>query len=511
MNKIKKDFTNYIKKSKYSIIIIILFIIFAYGQRIISSSYSIDVEHYIYDLSNSSANWEWMLALNRWGLVLLNKLLLFNSLPIFASNYLTIITIILYSIAFNYLFYTKISDKYKDRFLKYQFVFPIIFVTSPIFAEQYNFIHQSLSVAIGILLIPISIILIEYTSNINNKYYKFFCYLIAILLAVLSFGIYQSIILLYITAVASNYLLTVIDKRDNEWATLIKYILCFFAEIIVYEIFSKIFSTSNSYLNFAWKSNGLLTCIQTIIICVKSVLKCETIFYNFGYLLSLIVYIIYMVKAIKNKKFKLGAVLAIVAIICAPFYIMIITGTDQLKRTQFNYSYVIGFSLLLGIIYLNKNKYFNYILIFLTLILAYRQSFVTSNLFYTSDTIYKSDYNIANDIVSSIQAQDWYNPQKKYELIFLGRYKNENLNKYQEGEIIGYSYFDFDYKNVWGVAERGNIFLNNLGYKFKIPSAEDFKMAKEYVKTNKTQTWPSKKSITLVDNNKIIIRLSKEM
>ena len=98
------SFTEYLRKSKYSILIIIGVIFFAFGGRIISQSFSIDTELYINDIGNVN-RWDWWISLNRWGLVLLNNIFQIESLPIFTSNFLCVVLIILYSIGFNYLFY----------------------------------------------------------------------------------------------------------------------------------------------------------------------------------------------------------------------------------------------------------------------------------------------------------------------------------------------------------------------------------------------------------------------
>lgn len=57
---------------------------------------------------------------------------------------------------------------------------------------------------------------------------------------------------------------------------------------------------------------------------------------------------------------------------------------------------------------------------------------------------------------------------------------------------------------------RGVAFLNILGYEFNKPTSEEFEQAKKYVEENNIKSWPNEESINLVDNNKIIIRLSEE-
>ena len=164
----KNEFLEYLKKSKVSIIIIVGFVLFAFGLRLISQSFSIDTEIYINEIGKEG-RWQWLISLNRWGLVLLNQLFQMNTLPIYASNFLTVLFIIAYSIGFNYLFYTYMKEEYKENFLKYQFIFPILFVTNPIFAEQYNFILQNASVAFTVLLIPIILLVIDKASGYQKK------------------------------------------------------------------------------------------------------------------------------------------------------------------------------------------------------------------------------------------------------------------------------------------------------------------------------------------------------
>ena len=68
------------------------------------------------------------------------------------------------------------KEEYKEKFLKYQFIFPILLVTNPIFAEQYNFILQNISVAFTVFLIPIILLIIDKASKVENKIQKILYY-----------------------------------------------------------------------------------------------------------------------------------------------------------------------------------------------------------------------------------------------------------------------------------------------------------------------------------------------
>ena len=47
--------------------------------------------------------------------------------------------------------------------------------------------------------------------------------------------------------------------------------------------------------------------------------------------------------------------------------------------------------------------------------------------------------------------------------------------------------------------------------KFKIPTVQEYLDAKEYIKYKEIKSWPNANSITLMDNNKIIVRLPKDV
>lgn len=513
MEERKKDsIVNFLKQSKVSIIIIIVFALFAFGQRLISGGFSIDTELYI-DQLGMGANESWWIGLSRWGLVFLNNFLQMGSLPIFAENYLTLIFMIMYSITYNYLFYTLIDEKYKSTFLKFQFIFPIIFITNPVFAEHYNFIIQNAGVALAILMIPIAMLLIHKAMDEQNKIKKVIYYIVAIGMSIIGFGVYQSITLLYIATVVVCYLLKVIKDKDNNWIYLLKQIGIFAIIAAIYFLISKILGQNTTYLQSAWTKDGIGQCLINIKNCIKSVIKCDTIFYNVGYIASLLTGIGIIVYLAVKKKLKIGIVIAIVGLLMAPFYIMIVTGVDQLKRTQFNYSFVIGIMMTLLIVFLSqkeKLKYLTIIGLIFVFGIAYVQSFTTSSLFHTADTMYKSDEAFAHKLVERIEEKEWYDAEEEYTIIFVGEHLTELENTYLKSEIIGRSFFEFDYQYIYGVNQRATAFLRILGYEFENPTVEEFENAKQYVKENSISVYPKEDSIQLVDDNKIIVRLSEE-
>ncbi len=514
MKEEKNNFINFIKKSKYSIAFIVFFTLLAFGQRLLTTGFGIDNELYLLSIDKSE-QWQWWFNLNRWGLVFLNKIFQMDLLSIYISNYLTVITMVFYAIGFNYLIYMCMKDEWKSTFLKYQFVFPILFLTNPIFAEQYNFLLQNFGVALGIFMIPLSLLLQEIAQKMENKTHKILTYTLAIGLAIWSFGIYQSILLLYVATVAIVYLLKVLNNNDNNWKFLLRQIGIFAISAFGFIMISKQLSQETSYLQMAWLKDSFGICILNIFYCVKSMIKSETIFYNIGYIVSIVIMLTTLFYYLRKRNFKIGLLIGILGVLCAPLYIMIVTGVDQFKRTQFNYSFTVGFVILFGIILLSKKNLLlttlKTTLIVFAIGLAYIQSYTCANLFQTAEITYQTDFTFANHIVSEIQKQNWFEEEKEYVLIFLGKHSVQEKFAYVEGEIIGKSFFEFDYEYLYGVNSRANAFLQLLGYYFNEPSQEQFDMAKKYVLENNIPAWPKENAICLVNENTIIVRLSQEI
>ena len=111
---------------------------------------------------------------------------------------------------------------------------------------------------------------------------------------------------------------------------------------------------------------------------------------------------------------------------------------------------------------------------------------------------------------SNAYEKEWYDGNNEYKLIFVGEHLQNLKNTYLKSEIIGRSFFEFDYQYLYGVNQRATAFLEILGYKFNTPTTEEFENAKNYVEENNMPIYPKENAIQLVDGNKIIVRLSEE-
>lgn len=515
--KISNNFFEFLSNSKISIMIIIFFIILAFGQRLLSNSFSIDTEIYI---NNFKHIYDAFLRLGRPSLVLINNLLNISHLIPFINVFLTLVLMASYSILFNYLFFINIGDKYKHIFLKLQFIFPIMFLTNPIFAEQYNFIFQSVGVAIGISIIPIVLIIINNAITSSPIYKRILYYIFSICAIAFSFGIYQSLIPLHILTVVSVYLTKIclndnehIHKDKNQFKYLLINIAIFFGGLILYIILTKLTKAGNEYLQYCWTKPDIGVCTRNIYYVILEAIKCQDVFYNTSYLIALGFLGIIIIYKLITKTINIGFIVGTIGLILSPFYIMIATGVDQLYRTQFNYPFFIAFIFLIFILLISEKKnllgnMFLYLVCALSIFISYKQSIISAKLFYSDEIRYNSDIAFGHKIQSLIESKSWYEKDTEYTLIFVGSYEEKPSTFLLKGEVMGYSFFEFDYPYIYGTNQRANMFLKTLRYRYNFPSNKQFLEAKKFVVDNNIPTWPSADSVIKTDDNTIIVRLS---
>ncbi|MEG1821086.1 MAG: glucosyltransferase domain-containing protein, partial [Malacoplasma sp.] len=283
MKDFKEDFKNYIEKSKKFILIVIIFLLLSFGIRLLSNSLSIDTELFMFTSDALHNTWQGM---GRWGLVFFNKLIMGNFFLLPFSNLLTFFNILIYSILINFLLYSLLNDKNKQFFTKYQFILTAIFITSPIFAEQYGFTLQNVSVSFSIVLTSLSLIAFNYYLKSSDKKRNVCILIICVIATILSFAVYQAIVPFYIAMVIICYYLKItnVKSKNNEWKYLFSNICFFLISIVFYYIIAEILSTNVTYLKFGWVENGLSLTFKYLHDVINKMLSCETIFYNVSYL-----------------------------------------------------------------------------------------------------------------------------------------------------------------------------------------------------------------------------------
>lgn len=487
-----QKFMIFLKEHYVGMLCFLLLLIFVYFVKIFFYSISIDTEVIINDFYGQTSGW---VELGRYSLKIIKKIFNLNPFNYHFSNLMSVLFLISAIIILYYIFYRKFYLKKSN--LKF-FVFSSLIATSPILAEQLNFTLQSFEVTLCFIIFDLGVICI--LKETTQKKYRIILDIISILCFVICLGCYQSFMVLLI-AIFIIYI-TMLSKQTKEELIkiCIRLMTIVLLSLIGYLCATKIFQyilkvPSSSYLSsqIKWISNSVFEVLKLLIIDLDEIIFGKSIFYNFSYLLAVILTIY---NIIKNKKNKIYCFMNIFVLL-SPFTLMIFMGQSEAYRAQFTLPIVVAFISVL--IFNTENKVFKNVIYSLLFIVILIQSNTTFNLFSSDYHRYVEDEHFATEIMSKI------NDYKNNQLVFVGYRTIKNKQSQLRGETMGYSFFEWDIYSNLGVNSRAIGFMQTLGYDLLKPTIEQYEYAKTEAK--KMDVYPSKNSI-LYDNGLIIIRLS---
>ena len=184
----------------------------------------------------------------------------------------------------------------------------------------------------------------------------------------------------------------------------------------------------------------------------------------------------------------------------------IILGGQPTKRTAISYPFMLGFSsmyLFEEIRTKIKNKDVILILMVLVALIPFKQSVLSSRLYYTEYITNKESEIVATKISNRIEeVTGSYNPEEK--IAFIGCMRlNRNNSCYQleDLEYVGRGFFETSFSTTHGSFLMRN-YMATLGINYQCPSEDDAKIAEEYAKD--MPAWPNKDSVKKVDNIVIV-------
>lgn len=133
----------YIQENRKSIFITVVFTVALYAVMLLGNRISIDTEVMINNPEGQLNAWY---GINRFGLGLFKHVFHLIPISIPFTNVMTVLFFIFAAISWNY----SLVTLQKVQNTKAVFVFLLIFVSSPIFAEQFHFTLQSMEIAFAL-------------------------------------------------------------------------------------------------------------------------------------------------------------------------------------------------------------------------------------------------------------------------------------------------------------------------------------------------------------------------
>ncbi len=513
MAKELKEFKKFIQKYSKSFICILILAILTYSIKIFNYSISIDTEVTINNINSNDSFW---IGIGRWMTVFLGKIFQhgkrFNP---FLSNILIPIFLTVSVIIIGYTI-CKVLKKEKQNKLIFYTLGGLI-VTSPAIAEMMNFTMMGAEVSFGMVLMALAVYL-SYMAIYEKKRYL---YIPTIIILISAMGTYQAIYPMYISIIAFIFLL---DKIKNGMKRtliedikiilkmlcvfMISFILCSMITSILVLIFD---AQKSSYLDnqINWGRQPIKAVLVIVLGYIKSVvLPHHSAVWNKSYIflsIGMVIYSIYLLR--KEKQRAILPILCIGFLLVSPFLISILTGNAVAIRTMMNFPCVVATLFVLLISSIDKSKFLKYGVLLFIILFSCIQFKSTMDLFYSDYIRYEEDKNLVHSVFNKIDMSDELNGENREStaIVFIGLYQPKSLGVVAKGDVMSYSFFEWDSNtdNLSNLRIHG--FAQTLGYRYKLPTIEQINKAK--TSWESLDIYPQKGFIKKIDDF-ILVRIA---
>jgi len=503
-----KNFCDFCKNNIPLLVATALTLFFCYGIKLFQYSIGIDTEGFMSDKSNAII---FYVSIGRFGLGLLMWLLNINGFNPFAAFFGAFCLIWLFTISHAYIIALFCKNTGRNNAL---IPFALVFISSPIWAEQFYFVFQAREVALMVLLCPFTIY-ITFKGFIDNKKGNI---IFAFLSLIFMTSVYQAIVPFFCCSVFICFMLF-LETSDYEQKTYRNLCLKIFAMLVcamvAYTIIDRILihyildiersqylDDFNKWGRVSIKENILRVLLFAYTITIGGIPQIQDIVNPiielnagmenakrvvdmskaFGNILLLPLALLFIIKCINIARKKITndkKSLYIIAAIGIPLSIMflaILGGNKPPIRAMFVLPLAIAF-MFFFLIKNYSNKYRIAVVCFALFIVAY-QAQITARLFYSDQLRYNEDIRLAYEIRDVIIKTSLDN--ENLPVAIIGRAKTSekfhtNAN-FIQGEIIGYSFFEFGW-NRGELPGRVLNFMRCLGIHFNLPNSEQLEKA----------------------------------
>jgi len=489
-----KNFCDFCKNNIPLLIATTLILFFCYGIKLFQQSIGIDTELFMW---NKSDTLEWYISIGRFGLSCLTWLLNVKGFNPFTAFLSTFCFVWLFTILWAYIIAIFCKNTGENNAL---IPFVLVFASSPVWAEQFYFVHQAREVALMVLLCPCAIY-VMFSGFMDNKKSKI---VFAFLSLILMTSVYQAMVPFFCCGVFICFMLF-FENSDYEQKIYRNLCLKIFAMLVcamaVYAIIDRVLIPSifniekvqyvddmNKWGHISVKENilrillfaytltiGVIPQIQDIanpiiasharsgMEAAKGITNISNVF---GNILLLPLALLFIIKCIYTSHKK---ILYIIAAICVPLSIMFLTIlSGNIPPIRTIYVLPLAFAFMFFLFIKNCSKKFSIAIICFALFTAVYQSQITAQLFYSDQLRYNEDVRLAYEIANQLDNEN-------LPVVIIGKYKvAEKFHaNFLQGDVIGHSFFE------WGNVEelRGLNFMRCLGINFNVPNEEQIERA----------------------------------
>ena len=493
MKELKEEYEksiNYFVKSKLFITIVILVTILTFGFTITNFSIGMDETAFNRYYKNKE-----MLESGRWGSYLIYRGLNITEFVPFWIDFMVASIILITAILWCVFLKKNLKEKLP---LGAYIVFATIFISFPLVNEWYIFSNSSLAVISGTFLASLGIMM--FYENYIKIHKKIIYILISIVLA-FAFSMYEACGQVMLVAICITAILMLYTKKDTKIKDIFKYLFATLGILIIAVILNEIVvkfiyllgikPSNEADKEIKWGEYGILESFQLIVFYIFYAMK-NTIYFPMLIfdIVSAIGLAISIVQSDKKRNWMI--LLIYIAMFLSNFAISMIQLKSVLYRTCTSWCLFVSIILMISYYYLSKYKLTKVLTGIIIGILVLQQTIIVNKLFYNDYKRFQKDVHIAYDLI--------YNLEKDHDiskpLVIMGTpYKG----------IGGYGAQSNSLSVLWWGQKAFNDngrefinFLNSLGYKFRVPTDDEYKKGK--IEAKNMSNYPKNGSIKELDD-----------
>lgn len=494
-------------------VLIVLFTLLSWGQKMFDNAYSIDTEAIMAVQQALYSSW---IRLERFGLVWIKKILGLGWYNNSLASFLGPVVLAFAGLLWVYL----INNVTAGADTRHPAFFVIPFVSAPIFAAMIGFTMMAPEVALAVGLVAVSLMAL-----INGfETHRLRSYVWAILIASVSFSIYLVMVTLFIAGFAMCFVAFVWGRpelskqRQGQLIGIaaLTFVLSYGvywcsnkAVLAIYHTYEDPYITNQSH----WGHDPLNSIMAAIGNHAVDLYRGRGIFYSgFATLVLFGLWVMALVVMIRDHRQWLLFIVT-TALFIAPLLMTVITGGAPSVRTEMVYPLVTSFALFwmadrmmrLDISNIKWRGVTTAIVWVLVIALSWSQALITSRIFYTEDVNHRQDVALFEQINARIVDLGKSDPAQP--VVYVGSAQTKcdpDCFTNNQLELVG--------RSIPGTTvsmEQGNFvkqhFMQLQGHEYATPSLKQQLEGERAAKH--MPTWPAKGSVA-VKNGLVIVRLS---
>ena len=509
-----QGFLQFVMHNSKQIIISMLFLLLAFGQKLFSNTFSIDTQGII---QNNDALYKSWFELERFGLVLFKKL---TGTYLYNNALASFTMVVFFGISAMVWAYLLCSASHTMKLQPAFFIIP--YVASPIFAEMLGFLLLGPEISIAAILTAISLMMWANAAASSSAKQRILLVIASIVCATLSFTMYLAMVTFFITGTAILYVLRYSDSKyqnhdkNESRVFLIGSVIIFVISYALYKLLNALAMkvkgvTTNAYISdqSRWGKDSSSVILHNMGSHVLALYSGEGIFYSVIFSICALCVFVTAIYHVITKKISLFSCLVVLLIVLSPTIMSFVLGGIPSVRTEMTYPLAFSFITMVlfsGIVFtIQRNaqsiraEAVTIVAWILIIAIGWNQALITSRIFYTENIVFTQDVLTAQEIKSRIDELG-LGEHPNEPLVFVGNHVakcNPDCYSADQLGLTGRSMLEIGFSTEHGTGVKKQFMVDVLGVYYNSATSEQIEQSEELAES--MPHWPDPGSVAEKD------------